>query len=96
MKHNRDGRDERTIAVENASYRWGYALIAFGLLLIVAYRGFVRQESNWDLLALVILSGAVTTIYQAYEQVLGRGWLVLALVTAVLAAVVAAAIALLG
>jgi hypothetical protein len=23
-------RDERTMAVENASYRWGYLLLAFG------------------------------------------------------------------
>ena len=54
-------RDERSLAVENSSYRWAYFLLAFGLLVIVAYRGFVGHESNWDLLALVIMSGVVTS-----------------------------------
>ena len=50
-------RDERTTAVENASYRWAYLVLSFGLLLIVAFRSFVYGESAWDLLALVVLGG---------------------------------------
>ena len=30
-------RDERTVAVENASYRWAYLFLSFGLLALVAY-----------------------------------------------------------
>lgn len=65
-------RDERTVAVENASYRWGYLLLAFGILLSTAYRAFARNESSWDLLALVILSGVVTTALQWRGRTLSR------------------------
>lgn len=95
MKNSSHIRDERMIAVENASYHWGYLLLAFGLLAYVAYRSFVWQEANWVLLALVILSGFVTTIYQAVQQTLSRRWLMIALATALLAVAIAAAIAIL-
>jgi len=48
MKDNSILKDERTVAVENASYRWGYLILSYGLLLDVVYRGLVRQESGWD------------------------------------------------
>ncbi len=67
-------RDERTIAIENASYRWAYLVLSFGLLASTAYRGFARNESAWDLLALVMLGGAVTTFYQGSRRVLSRRW----------------------
>ena len=87
-------RDERTVAVENASYRWAYMFMAFGLLLLVAYRSFIHHESSWDLFALVILGGGVGTVYQATHKVVGRRRLVASLSTFVLAAVVAVVIAL--
>jgi hypothetical protein len=55
-------RDERTVVVEDASYRFAYLFIAFALLLDVMYRSLVRQEASWDLLAIVVLAGAVSTI----------------------------------
>jgi hypothetical protein len=55
-------RDERTVVVENESYRWAYLFLSFGVLLVLIYRSFVRQESAWDLLALVVLAGAVGTV----------------------------------
>ena len=67
-------RDERTIVAENASYRWGFLVMSFGLLLVTAYRRFMRGEASWDLLALVILGGGVTTVYQASQHVLSRRW----------------------
>jgi hypothetical protein len=85
-------RDERTTAVEHASYRWAYLILAYGVLLSVAYRGFVMAQSSWDLLALVVLSGAVSTVYQSMHRVLSRQWLVVALLTMLGAAVVAAAL----
>ena len=36
MKDQTIIRDERTITVENTSYRWGYLLLSFGLLVVVA------------------------------------------------------------
>ena len=88
-------RDERTMTVENASYRWAHQLLSFGLLLDVAYRGLVRNDSSWDLLALVIVTGMAATLYQAANKVLSRRWALSAFVTAVAAAAIAAAIVLL-
>lgn len=67
-------RDERMVAVENAICRWGYILLTYALLIDVVYRGIVRQEAAWDLLALVIVGGAVCTIYQARQKTLPHGW----------------------
>jgi len=87
-------RDERTTSVENASYRWAYLALSFGLLLDTAYRALVRQEAGWDLLALVLLGGLVTTLYQAANKILTRRWALMGFAVALVAAVVAAAIAL--
>ena len=61
------GRDERTAAVENASYRWGLSTVLCGLLLDLAYRGLIKfgvvgdylslVASNWDLMALAAIGG---------------------------------------
>ena len=83
-------RDERTAAVENASYRWGYLVMSFGVLVLVMYRSFALGESNWDLLALVVGGGVVTSVYQGTHRVLSRGWVRASVVTVVAAAIVAA------
>jgi hypothetical protein len=85
-------RDERTTVVENASYRWSYLVLSFGLLIIVAVRSFTRGESPWDLLALVILGGGVNAIYQGSHGVLHRKWLMVSLGAMAAAVVIALAI----
>ena len=65
-------RDERTVAVENASYRWAYLVVTFALLVDMMYRSLVRHEAAWDLMALVIVGGAVCTVYQARQKTLGH------------------------
>jgi len=87
-------RDERTVATENASYRWAYLVLSFGLLLSVAYRSFVLGEAAWDLLALVVAGGAVAALYQGHYRVLSRPWLVASVGGALLAALLAAALVL--
>ncbi|HEY4954231.1 MAG TPA: hypothetical protein VII02_05035 [Gemmatimonadaceae bacterium] len=82
-------RDERTVATENASYRWAYLVLSFGLLVSTAYRSFALHESAWDLLALVIVGGAVATFYQGNRRVLSRRWAVASAAAAVLAIVFA-------
>jgi len=89
MKNQSILHDERTVTVENASYRLGYMVLSYGLLLIVAFRAFFYGESNWDLMALVILTGLVTTAYQGIHKILSKRWVFLLAITAVLAAVVA-------
>ena len=87
-------RDERTVATENASYRWVYLVLSFGLLVSTAYRSFVRPESSWDLIALVILGGAVAIFYKGRARVLSRRWAVADGAAALLALVIAIALVL--
>ena len=86
-------RDERTLAVENSSYRWGYLMLAYALLIDVMYRSFVRHEAAWDLVALVVGGGAVCAAYQARQKILSHSWAMRALLVACIAAVIAAIIA---
>ena len=92
MIANSVSRDERTVAVEHASYRLAYLFLSYGLLVLVGYRAWVRGESSWDLFALIILGGLVATGYQASHRVLGRRWVAVTLVTMIAAAVLAATI----
>jgi hypothetical protein len=70
--HKSVERDERTVAVENASYKWAYGFVAFALLVDGAYRGVVRNEAAWDLLALAIVPGIVCAMYHARQKILGK------------------------
>jgi hypothetical protein len=88
-------RDERTVAVENASYRWSYLFVSFGLLAIVAYRSLLNGESAWDLMALVIVAGLASMAYQAFHKVLTRQWALMTVVTMAIAGVIAAAVVIL-
>ena len=65
-------RDERTVAVENAGYRWAYLFLSFGVLLIVAVRGSLDGEASWDLMALVVLGGGVHLAFRTYHRALYR------------------------
>lgn len=86
-------RDERTITIENASYRWGYMVVTYGLLVIIAVRAFIYKQSNWDLFALVFISGLVTTAYQGVHQIFTRRWIYIFVTSIVMAALVAALVA---
>src|SRR5437870_3486877 len=96
MKTSFVHRDDRTTMVERASYRWAYLFLAFGILLSVAYRSFFLDQSSWDLLALVLLSGVITTFYQSLHHILSWRWTALTALTAAIAAVIGAIVALVG
>lgn len=85
-------RDERTVAVENAGYRLAYHALSFGLLGLAAYRSMALGQAAWDLLALVVLGGVLNAAYQGWHRVLYRRWVVMTIVTFVIAALVAVAI----
>jgi hypothetical protein len=85
-------RDERTVVVENASYRWAYMFVTFGLLVLVVYRSYVHNESPWDLMALVILGGLLSAAYQWFHKVRPERWVPICL-TIVAAGVLAAVLA---
>jgi hypothetical protein len=82
-------KDERTTFIENASYKYGYNFIAFGLLLDVMYKSLRFDESSWDLLALIVISGFVMAIYQYKQKILGKAWLKIIVLTLVAAFVFA-------
>lgn len=88
-------RDERTVAIENAGYRWSYLVLSFGLLLDVAYRALAHGQASWDLLALVVFGGVVNAAYKGSHRVLYKRWVVLTAVTMITAAVLAIMIVLL-
>jgi hypothetical protein len=67
-------RDERTVAVENASDRFAYKLLGGGLLLDVFCRAWIQHRPYWDLMALVVISGGVATAYRAARGTLFRYW----------------------
>ena len=81
MKEKTVQRDERTLAVENASYRLAYYTLSFGLLLITAYRAAVLHDNSLDLLALVSVGGLVAAFYQAAQRILSPRWLAIALIS---------------
>ena len=68
------GRDERTVAVENAGYKWAGHFLVFALPIDMMCRYLVRGEVAWDLLALVFVAGVVCTVYQARQKALPKGW----------------------
>ena len=86
-------RDERTVAVENASYRYAYLVLSYGLLMAVVYRSFVLAEQSWDLLALVVLGGGIATAFQGGGRVLTRRSHLLAAAALAIGVVLAAALA---
>lgn len=75
-------RDERTVLVENQSYRLAYIILLFGVLIDGSLRSMVDNgrlpdpwglfTSNWDLLGLAIISSVVGTAYQATHGILGH------------------------
>lgn len=65
-------KDERTISVENTSFKFAYNFITYALLLDVIYRGLRFDEAAWDLLGIVIISGLVATIYQLRQKILDK------------------------
>jgi hypothetical protein len=79
-------RDERTLVIENASYRLAFLFLSYGLLVLAAYRRYVHQERPWDLLLLVVLGGGLATAYQGFHRVLSKRWATISLVAAILAA----------
>jgi hypothetical protein len=46
-------KDERTMSVENQSYRIGYLILDFGILIDIMYRAFMFNESAWDLFGII-------------------------------------------
>lgn len=81
-------RDERTVAVENASYKLGFILLLFGLMVIVGVRALVLHQTLWEGMALVIVSSGVATFCQRKQRILPRRWPLVGMGVALFGAVV--------
>ena len=90
MISNRMARDEREAGIDLAADRLAYLVLAFGVLLATAYRAFALGQPSWDLLGLVVLSGAIGAAYRFRSRVATRAWTLAILGAAVIGAVVAA------
>lgn len=93
-------RDERTIAVEQASYIWAYCFITFALLIDVMIRSYFFNEAAWDLMAFVFIGGGISTIYQYKHNALtevwkSKAWLSVMIGIGVVSVVIAVSVALL-
>lgn len=85
-------KDERTTFIENQSYKYGYMILNFGILINIIYRSFRLNEAPWDLFGLIFLSGLVTTVHQYKHRIFANNWiksiLLLIMISAILAVVV--------
>jgi hypothetical protein len=89
-------RDEREAGVDLGADRLSYLVLSYGLLIAVAYRAFVWQQSSWDLLALVVLGGVAGVGYRAWHRALSGRWATVVGLSISAAAVVAIAIVVLA
>jgi hypothetical protein len=80
--------NERAAVIENTGFRWAFVVLAFGLLLDVAYRGFMLNQPSWDILGLIVLSGLIATFYQVSHKLVVSRWFLRGLVAVTTAGVV--------
>jgi hypothetical protein len=67
-------RDERTVAIENASFRWAWYFLVWPLTIVALYRQKAMNEEVGDLIALVCVSSAIAIVYQFRHKVLVSYW----------------------
>jgi hypothetical protein len=65
--------DERTRAVADAGNSWALVFLMFALMLDAGYRALIRKEAPWDLIALFIIAGWISILYQYKHRVFARG-----------------------
>ncbi|PKM58313.1 MAG: hypothetical protein CVU98_01600 [Firmicutes bacterium HGW-Firmicutes-3] len=87
-------KDERTTFIENQSYKYGYIILTFGILINIIYRSFRLNEAPWDLFGLIFLSGLVTTVYQYKHKIFTKNWIKSIVLLVLFSAIIAVTIAL--
>lgn len=87
------GRDERERQIDMQADRFGHMVVTYGLLVLALARAIFRNEAAWDLLGLVVLGGAASTLYRLRRRVVSRAWFGLMLAIVAASAVVAGVLA---
>ena len=67
-------RDERTVAVENASLKWAWHLLVWPLLIDAMYRQHALNEEVGDLVALICISSGIAIVYQYRHKAVVSYW----------------------
>ena len=67
-------RDERTVAIENASFKWAWHFLVWPLTIVALYRQKAMNEEVGDLIALVCVSSAIAIVYQFRHKVIVSYW----------------------
>ena len=67
-------RDERTMAVENASCKWAWHFLVWPLIIDAMYRQHALNEEVGDLVALVCVSSAIAIVYQYRHKAVVSYW----------------------
>ena len=67
-------RDERTVAVQNAAFKWGYYIVYVGILLDCFYRRKVVNEDIGDLFVVLGVSVAFVTWYLIRHKATASPW----------------------
>jgi branched-subunit amino acid transport protein len=72
------------------AHSWGLVFLIYALLADIVYRGAVRKESSWDLLALLGLTGVVTVVYATWHKasILNRNRVIIMVVGMIVAAAI--------
>ncbi len=89
--------DERTVAVGDASCRWACTFAVLGISVDIVVRALVQREAYWDLVALVLVTCAISALYMRAKRVQAisrRQMLAVMLVGLVIAGATAAMVAL--
>ncbi len=86
-------RDEREREIDLRADRAAYVVVTYGLLVLVMARAVLRDEGAWDLMALVLLGGAVNLGYTTWKRAVSRQMVALTICIGVVAAVVAGVVA---
>lgn len=83
--------DERTKIIANAGDALAFRILLIALLLDVCYRSLFMKDAAWDIMALVISGGLISTVYQLkYKLFQSKGVFVkFALFAVILGAVIA-------
>jgi len=74
MNKNSVVKDERYFVVENASFKLGYNILAYGTLILIVIRSIFLGQSNWDFFALLMVSGLTATLFQIKNKTLSFSW----------------------
>ena len=88
-----NARDEREDRIDGSADRLAYLVVSYGLLALVAYRGFVDHVTSWDLLGLVVIGGCVGLGFRLRQSAMSRRGIASLAVTVLVAIVVAGTLA---